>query len=343
MKFLITGGCGFAGSNLAAEVINRNEELFVLDNFSRHGSKNNFEWLKTFGDLTFFCVDIRIFNDVENIIINVKPDVIFHVCGQVAMTTSIENPKLDFEVNAVGTINILEAVRKHSPETIILYSSTNKVYGDFDKLAFEEAETRYICKEFPGGFDETLPLDFHSPYGCSKGTADQYLLDYNRIFGIRTVVFRHSTIYGERQFATYDQGWIAWFCQKALEIEKGILKEPFTIAGTGKQVRDVLYVDDLVSLYFITIEKIDQAKGEVFNIGGGMVNSLSLIELFRILEKELSIIMTYKRLPRRESDQRIFVANITKIKNKVKWEPKIDKLQGIRIILHWINELLLKK
>jgi len=150
-------------------------------------------------------------------------------------------------------------------------------------------------------------------------------------------------MYGGRQFATYDQGWISWFCQQAIEIEKGILKEPFTISGTGKQVRDVLHVDDIVSLYFRTIEKIDQAKGEVFNIGGGMENSLSLIELFQLLEKELGIEMQYKRLPWRESDQRIFVANITKIKNKVKWEPVVDKIQGIRITIHWINELLSKQ
>jgi CDP-paratose 2-epimerase len=342
MKYLITGGCGFVGSNLAAEVLKKNEELYVLDNFYRNGSIKNYEWLNTLGDFTFLHADIRNNNDVELIIKKIKPEVIFHLCGQVAMTTSIENPRMDFEINTIGTYNLLEAVRKYSPDTIILYSSTNKVYGDFEHLTFEETETRYICNEYPDGFDESVPLDFHSPYGCSKGAADQYLLDYQRIFGLRTVVFRHSTMYGGRQFATYDQGWIGWFCQQAIEIEKGILKEPFTISGTGKQVRDVLHADDVVSLYFRTVENIDQAKGEAFNIGGGITNSLSLIELFNILEDELGIRMDFQKLPWRESDQKIFVANITKIKKRVSWEPKIDKIKGIKATIKWTKEQLSK-
>ena len=339
MKFLITGGCGFAGSNLAAEVIKRNKELYVLDNFYRKGSINNYNWLKTLGEFTFLHADIRSHYDIETIIKRVKPNVIFHLCGQVAMTTSIENPKLDFEINTLGTFNLLESVRKHSPQTIILYSSTNKVYGDFKHLTFDETETRYICNEYPDGFDESLPLNFQSPYGCSKGSADQYVQDYYRIFGIKTVVFRHSTIYGGRQFPTYDQGWIGWFCKKAIEIKAGVLKGQFSISGTGKQLRDVLHADDLVSLYFQIIDNIDKVKGEVFNIGGGIENSLSLIELFNLFENELNIKMEYKKLPWRQSDQKVFVADLTNIKSKVKWEPKIDKIQGIKKTMHWINEL----
>lgn len=337
MKYLITGGCGFIGSNLASEVIKRKEELIVLDNLFRTGSEKNLEWLKTLGNFKFYNRDIRNYNDVENVVKKHKPDIIFHLAGQVAMTTSIEDPRLDFEVNALGTHNLLEAVRKYSNESIILYSSTNKVYGDFENLIFKEEKTRYISEQYPNGFDEKMPLDFHSPYGCSKGAADQYLLDYYRIFGIKTVVFRHSSMFGGRQFSTYDQGWIGWFCKKAIEIKNNEI-ESFTINGNGKQVRDVLYADDVVDLYFKTIDNIDNTKGNVYNIGGGMENSLSLLELFEILENELNIKMKYEKLPWRESDQKIFVADTTKIKKDTNWSPRIDKLEGIRKMLEWIEE-----
>jgi len=336
MKYLITGGCGFIGSNLASEVIKRKEELIVLDNLFRTGSEKNLEWLKTLGNFKFYNRDIRNYNDVENVVKKHKPDIIFHLAGQVAMTTSIEDPRLDFEVNALGTHNLLEAVRKYSNESIILYSSTNKVYGDFENLIFKEEKTRYISEQYPNGFDEKMPLDFHSPYGCSKGAADQYLLDYYRIFGIKTVVFRHSSMFGGRQFSTYDQGWIGWFCKKAIEIKNKEI-ESFTINGNGKQVRDVLYADDVVDLYFKTIDNIDKTKGNVYNIGGGMENSLSLLELFEILENELNIKMKYEKLPWRESDQKIFVADTTKIKKDTNWSPRIDKLQGIRKMLEWVE------
>lgn len=336
MKYLITGGCGFIGSNLASEVIKRKEELIVLDNLFRTGSEKNLEWLKTLGNFKFYNRDIRNCNDVENVVKKHKPDIIFHLAGQVAMTTSIEDPRLDFEVNALGTHNLLEAVRKYSNNSIILYSSTNKVYGDFEYLIFKEEKTRYISEQYPNGFDEKMPLDFHSPYGCSKGAADQYLLDYYRIFGIKTVVFRHSSMFGGRQFSTYDQGWIGWFCKKAIEIKNKEI-ESFTINGNGKQVRDVLYADDVVDLYFKTIDNIDKTKGNVYNIGGGMENSLSLLELFEILENELNIKMKYEKLPWRESDQKIFVADTTKIKTDTNWNPRIDKLQGIRRMLEWVE------
>jgi len=336
MKYLITGGTGFIGSNLAAEVLKRGEELFVFDNLFRFGSSKNLEWLKGKGEFKFFPCDIRNNNDVETVIREVKPNVIFHLAGQVAMTTSIANPRLDFEVNTMGTFNLLEAVRKYSPNSMILYSSTNKVYGDFDDLTFEEQGTRYVCKEYPNGFDERIPLNFQSPYGCSKGAADQYLLDYYRMFGIKTVVFRHSSMYGGNQHATFDQGWIGWFCQKAIEIKKGILKEPFTISGNGKQVRDVLHSDDVVSLYFLASENIERVKGQVFNIGGGIEMSLSLLELFDFLEKELDIKMSYMKLPWRKSDQKVFVADIRKAQKLLKWKPRISNPEGIRHMLSWI-------
>jgi len=337
MKFLITGGCGFIGSNLAAEVLSRGEELIVFDNLFRYGSSKNLDWLRTKGEFNHFHYDIRNYNDVETVIQSEKPDVIFHLAGQVAMTTSISNPRLDFEINALGTHNVLESVRKHQPNCVILYSSSNKVYGDFDYLTFEETDTRYICKEYPNGFDESLKLEFHSPYGCSKGTADQYLLDYARIFGLKTAVFRHSSMYGGNQYATIDQGWVGWFCQQALEIKNGEAKKPFTISGSGKQVRDVLHAEDVVDLYFTALKHIDSVKGKAFNVGGGMDNSLSLIELFKMLEEILEIKMNYTRLPQRQSDQLIFVADNTLITSLTGWTPKIKSSEGLKRMLNWLS------
>lgn len=337
MKILITGGCGFVGSNLAMEVLNRKEELYIFDNLFRNGTEKNLVWLKSQGKFTYIHGDIRNYNDVETAVKNIRPDVIFHLAGQVAMTTSIQNPRLDFEINTMGTNNVLEAVRKYSPNTIVTYSSTNKVYGDFEYLKYEETETRYIVKEYPNGFDENIGLDFHSPYGCSKGAADQYLLDYHRIFGLNTVVFRHSSMYGGHQYATYDQGWIGWFCQKAIETKLRLLKEPFTISGNGKQVRDVLYADDIVKCYFSVIENINKTKGQVFNIGGGMENSLSLLELFNLLEQNLDIKLNYVVNPWRESDQKIFVANNKKITEFTGWKPMVSKETGINKMIEWLK------
>jgi CDP-paratose 2-epimerase len=338
MKYLITGGCGFVGSNLATEVLKRGETLIILDNLFRHGSEKNLAWLNNQGSFDFYHADIRNYTDVEYVLQQVRPDVIFHLAGQVAMTTSLRNPRLDFEINSLGTHNILEIVRKHMPETPIFYSSTNKVYGDFKHLSFEETESRYVCKEYPNGFDESFPIDFHSPYACSKGSADQYLLDYHRMFNLKTVVFRHSSMYGTNQYATYDQGWIGWFCQKAVEIKIGREKRPFMISGSGKQVRDVLFAADVVKLYFTMFENIENVKGEVFNIGGGMKNSMSLIELFAFLEKELNIQMNYEKTDWRQSDQKIFIANYQKAKMMTGWEPAVDKYSGIRNVLQWIQE-----
>lgn len=338
MKYLITGGCGFIGSNLAAEVLKKGEELVVFDNLFRYGSAQNLEWLKKQGKFTYYPYDIRNANDVEVVVKKERPDVVFHLAGQVAMTTSIENPRLDFETNALGTFNLLDAIRKYSPSTLVLYSSTNKVYGDFADLTFEETAKRYICKEFPNGFPENYGLDFQSPYGCSKGAADQYLLDFYRIYGIKTVVFRHSSMYGGNQHATADQGWIGWFVQKAVEIKKGILKEPFTISGNGKQVRDVLYASDVVNLYFSAVKNIEKIQGQVFNIGGGMNNSLSLLELFDLLEDMLQIKMTYTELPFRQSDQLVFVANNTKATNLMNWTPLMSSQKGIEKMVEWVKE-----
>lgn len=337
MKYLITGGCGFIGSNLSAEVLKQGEELFVFDNLFRAGSSENLTWLKSKGKFTYYPYDIRNANDVETVIREVKPDYIFHLAGQVAMTTSIANPRLDFEINALGTFNVIDSVRKYSPNTVIIYSSTNKVYGDFAYLNFDENETRYICREYPNGFTEKIELDFHSPYGCSKGSADQYLRDAFRIFGIKTVVFRHSSMYGVNQHATYDQGWVGWFCQKALEIRDGKHEGPISISGSGKQVRDLLNEKDVVSLYFAA-KDCQAGYGKAFNIGGGVENSLSLLELFNLLNELLQINISVNHLPWRESDQKVFIADNQLARQTFGWQNTVDKREGIRSMLTWLEQ-----
>jgi CDP-paratose 2-epimerase len=253
------------------------------------------------------------------------------------MTASIADPRKDFEINVLGTLNLLEAVRKYSPRSTVIYSSTNKAYGNLEQYTYRETKTRYICVEKSNGFDEDTQLSFHSPYGCSKGAADQYMLDYARIFNLNTVVFRHSSMYGGRQFATYDQGWIGWFCHQAIDAKKGKVRKPFTISGNGKQVRDVLHAEDMVALYFAAINKIKKIRGQAFNIGGGMENSFSILELLDFLEKELDVKLRYKFIPWRSSDQKVFVADMKKFKNSCKWSPKIDKFQGVRKMIEWVS------
>ncbi len=336
MKYLVTGGCGFLGSNIASEILRQGHELVVFDSLYRLGSYQNLEWLKNQGDFEFIHGDIRNANDVERTVRTHKPDVIYHLAGQVAMTTSIADPRMDFEVNVGGSFNLLNAVRVCSPDSTIIYSSTNKVYGDLEQFSYKESETRYLCIDKPNGFDESVNLDFHSPYGTSKGSADQYMLDFARVYGLKTAVFRHSSMFGGRQFATFDQGWLGWFTQKAIEIKKGTAKETFTISGNGKQVRDLLYASDCVALYIQAAEKIDSIKGQAFNIGGGIDNSSSLLELFSFLEKELDITMQYQKLPPRQSDQRFFVADIEKSKRLIGWEPIVPKAEGIRKMIDWV-------
>lgn len=338
MRLLITGGCGFLGSNLAFDAISRGDELIVFDNLYRNGSRENLSWLQAQGKFIFEYGDIRNPNDTTRIVQTFKPDVIFHLAGQVAMTTSIANPRMDFEVNIMGTHNLLEAVRQHAPDSVVVYSSTNKVYGDLEQYTYEETDTRYLCIEHPQGFNEHTQLDFHSPYGCSKGAADQYMLDYSRIFGLQTVVFRHSSMYGGRQFATYDQGWVGWFCQKAVETNRGQLKAAFTISGSGKQVRDVLHAEDMKRLYLAAVKNISKAKGQAFNVGGGIENSLSILELFAILEDQLSIKLDYTQLPVRESDQRVFVADITKAQRLLDWQPKVPAVHGVASTVDWVSK-----
>ncbi len=349
MHILITGGCGFLGSNLAAHFIRRGDTVIIADALYRKGSSLNRKWLHSIdleGRTEFKLIDVADRDAVDSLFrLHAPFDYICHVAGQAAMTTSIANPLRDLQTNVIGTFNILESTREHSPNALIAYSSTNKVYGDLEWLRYEECETRYTLTDYNQGLDESIPLDFSTPYGCSKGSADQYVKDWARVFGLSTVIFRHSSIYGGRQFSSFDQGWIGWFCLKALEQKKALddggILESFSIAGTGKQVRDILHANDLVSLYQAAIDNKDKLSGEVFNIGGGVENSLSLLELFQHLSKTLEMPeLVFNRTPRRSSDQDYFVADIRKATRLLNWQPRTSKEEGILEIINWSKTIL---
>jgi len=336
---LVTGGCGFVGSNVAARLLRDGWRVTVFDSLGRHGAAENLKWLMSQGAAQFVHGDVRNTHDVARVIAGAKPSAIFHLAGQVAMTTSMENPRRDFETNVVGSINVLENVRQLEINPVIVYSSSNKVYGDLPGLRLKEEKLRYSATSHPRGVDESAPLDFQTPYGCSKGAADQYMLDYARCYGLNTVVFRHSTIFGGRQFATFDQGWVGWFCQQALEVKQNPKREPFTISGDGKQVRDLLFVDDAVECYLAAVKNVSAARGQVFNIGGGMANSCSLLELFKLLEEFVGVKLHYRRMPWRHSDQKFFVADISKAKRLLKWFPKLNKRRGVKLMLEWASSI----
>jgi CDP-paratose 2-epimerase len=345
-KILVTGGCGFLGSNVAAHFLSQGWTVTVADALLRQGGESNLAWLRgqaRADQFAFVRLDLAEEAAVTPVFREHGPfDFVCHLAGQVAMTTSMANPRRDMLTNVVGTFNVLEALRQFSPDALVAYSSTNKVYGDLDRLRYEETPTRFLAPDYPRGFDESLPLDFASPYGCSKGAADQYVRDWHRNFGLKTVVFRHSSIYGGRQFATFDQGWIGWFCQQALQQQRaqqnGQQPEPFTISGTGKQVRDVLHAEDLIRLYAAAYEHRDRIAGEIFNIGGGLPNSLSLLELFQLLGSLTGTGLDFVRNPPRQSDQQVFVADIGKAAQLLGWQPTVSKEEGIARMLRWVGE-----
>jgi CDP-paratose 2-epimerase len=331
LKALITGGAGFIGSNLTSRLVREGYQVVVYDNLSRPGSEKNAAWLRQeLGqDWTLLQADIRDSEALRRAAADV--DFIYHLASQVAVTTSVQDPRHDFEVNALGTFNVLEAARLSGRQPIVLYSSTNKVYGGMEDAVVVEGEDGYRYRDYPHGVSERYPLDFHSPYGCSKGTGDQYVRDYARIYGLPTVVFRQSCIYGTRQFGVEDQGWVAWFTIAA------VTGRPITIYGDGKQVRDVLWADDLLNLYQAAMARIDVAAGEVYNVGGGPENVLAVwTELGPMLEALLGrqIDVTYDDW--RPGDQRIFVADIHKAERELGWRPQVGKAEGVRRLYEWV-------
>ena len=337
-NYLITGGCGFVGSNIAARLIEKGEKVTLLDNLSRFGSGHNLEWLKRLGSIEFIQCDTSDADALAKAVRGLRPDVVFHLAGQVAMTTSVKDPFSDFQTNVLGTMNLLETLRLKAPEAKLIYSSSNKVYGSLAGIRLTEESTRYAAPDHPSGVDERAPLDFRTPYGCSKGAADQYVLEYARTYGLPTVVFRHSTIYGGRQHSTFDQGWVGWFCRQALAQKINPSSEPFTISGDGKQVRDLLHVEDAVSCYLEAARQIDGIKGEAFNIGGGAANSCSLLELFGMLEGMLGITLKFSKLDWRHEDQRFFVADNSKISRATGWMPQVSREEGVSKTLAWVQE-----
>lgn len=285
MKVLITGGAGFIGSNLAHQLIMDGETVTILDNLSRRGTANNLAWLRANHGERFRLIQGDVRDGVAVAQAARDQQVIYHLAAQVAVTTSVTEPRHDFEVNALGTFNVLEAARRVSDNPILIFTSTNKVYGGMEDVAVAEQPTRYAFRDLPEGISESRPLDFHSPYGCSKGAADQYVRDYARIYGLRSVVFRMSCIYGTRQFGNEDQGWVAHFLISAA------LGRPISIYGDGKQVRDLLFVQDLIEAFKQATRQSDRTAGQVYNIGGGMANTLSVWGEFKeILRDRKSVV-----------------------------------------------------
>ena len=332
MHYLVTGGAGFIGSNYVHRLLARGERVTIYDNLSRHGARANVTWLRaTFGAgaITLVQGDVR---DASLLTATARDaDAIVHLASQVAVTTSVLHPREDFEINATGTFNVLEAARLSGKRPIVIYASTNKVYGGMESLVVEERATRYAYRDYPHGIPESYPLDFHSPYGCSKGAGDQYVRDYARIYHLPTVVFRQSCIYGPRQFGVEDQGWVAWF------IIAAAMGRPITIYGNGKQVRDLLYVEDVLDAYDAAIANIDQAAGQVFNIGGGAENQLSIWQEFQPLLEELAghaIPVNWSEW--RPGDQHIFVADARKATQTLGWRPKVSVAEGITRLYNWV-------
>lgn len=332
-KYFITGGAGFIGCNLAAALIHKGHEVVIFDNLSRTGTEKNIKWLRTQGKFTLIRGDLRNSSAVQSALRRAgRIDTVAHLAAQVAVTTSVTDPREDFEINALGTFNLLEAVRASQCDPIILFSSTNKVYGGMEDVAIAEQGGRYQYRDYPQGISEDRLLDFHSPYGCSKGAADQYMHDYARIYGLRTVVFRQSCIYGYRQFGVEDQGWVAWF------IIAAVLGRPVTIYGDGKQVRDVLFIDDLVKAFLSAERKIKQTSGRVYNIGGGAENQMSLLELVSFLEKHLGHKLDYSYADWRPGDQPVFVCDVSKAQKEFGWKPTTSVHRGVKKLFDWVVE-----
>ena len=333
MKLLVTGGAGFIGCHACSFFTREGHEVVAFDNLSRRGSRSNAEWLKAEHGVEVYEGDVRRFENIERCLSDQGPfDAILHLAAQVAVTTSVSHPREDFEINALGTFNVLEGARSQPTPPLVLFASTNKVFGGMEEVTVVEDETRYRYRDLPKGIPVNHPLDFHSPYGCSKGAADQYVRDYSRIYGIPTVVMRQSCIYGTRQFGVEDQGWVAWFVIAAM------FERPITIYGDGKQVRDVLYVEDLVRAYAAAIERKSEIGGRIFNVGGGPEFSMSVWKEFGpILEDLLGRKVPVEFGDWRPGDQPVYISDIEDIKEGLGWEPSVKPREGIEKLYQWVS------
>jgi CDP-paratose 2-epimerase len=332
-RYLITGGAGFIGVNAADHYLRAGRRVTLLDNFSRAGTEDNLAWLERQHRerLDVIRADVRSDRAALDRAVE-SADVVLHLAAQVAVTTSVTDPREDFEVNALGTFNLLDAVRRSRARPIVLYASTNKVYGKMEDVTVVEQGARYAYRDLPNGVSEERPLDFYSPYGCSKGAGDQYVIDFGRIYGLKTAVFRQSCIYGPHQFGIEDQGWLAWFSIRAL-LDQGV-----TIFGDGKQVRDVLFVDDLNAAYDAAVDRIDQCSGRAYNIGGGPASTLSLLELVERLGRRFGRPMNLSYADWRPGDQRVYISDIRKATRELGWVPKVGVTEGLERMVTWMSE-----
>jgi CDP-paratose 2-epimerase len=329
-RILITGGAGFIGSNAVRYFAARNWNVTVLDNLSRIGADKNLEWLQGGTTFHFEQADVRDQPRIERILAQGRFEAVLHLAAQVAVTTSVVDPRTDFAVNALGTFNMLDAVRVHCPHAVFIFASTNKVYGKVAAADTKLLGNRYVYVDRPHGINENEPLDFLSPYGCSKGAADQYVLDYARIYGIPATSFRQSCVYGPRQFGVEDQGWVAWF------VIASILRRRLTIYGDGKQVRDVLHVDDLLHAYEAAIRVPDKVGQQAFNVGGGPAHALSLLELIEMLEARLGRKIKPGRGEWRPGDQHAYVSDTRKLEAALGWRAEIGVQAGVDQLVDWV-------
>lgn len=331
MHILITGGAGFIGCNAADYFLRRGDAVAIFDNLSRRGAAANLAWLQERhgARLHFVRGDVRDYAAVAAAMAGA--DAVLHLAGQVAVTTSVHRPREDFEINALGTFNVLEALRQVAPHAALINASTNKVYGGMEQVTVADWGERYGYADLPHGVSEATPLDFHSPYGCSKGAGDQYTIDYARIYGLKTVSLRQSCIYGPRQFGVEDQGWVAHFVIAA------VLDRPINVYGDGKQVRDLLHIDDLLRAYDLAFARAEQVAGQAFNLGGGPANALAVWTQFGpLLERLVGRPLRVTYGPWRPGDQRVFIADTRKAARLLGWQPTIAPADGIADLYHWV-------
>jgi CDP-paratose 2-epimerase len=331
-RILITGGAGFVGSNLAHALLSDGERVVVADSFARPGVRRNAAWLRAnHGDrVRIETVDVRDAGAVRALVQECRQ--VFHLAAQVAVTTSLADPRLDLGTNVLGTFNVLEAARSMPDPPPVLFTSTNKVYGAMEEVAVELSDGAYRYADGRRGIGEEARLDFHSPYGCSKGAADQYVHDYARIYGIPTVVFRMSCIYGTRQFGTEDQGWVAHFGRALFS------GDPITLYGDGCQVRDVLWIDDLVEAMRLAADRIDAVAGRVFNVGGGAENAVTVREVIDRLQEITGRSVPVALAGWRPGDQRIYVSDTTRIERALGWRPRTSWKAGLEKLAAWLEE-----
>jgi CDP-paratose 2-epimerase len=332
---LITGGSGFIGTNLAHRLLSEGRPVLLFDSLARPGVEQNLRWLHdTHGSrVEIEIADTRSADAVRRAVNRASQ--VFHFAAQVAVTTSLTDPLEDFDVNARGTLNILEAIRAQPTPPPLVFTSTNKVYGSLEDIELRQGKLRYEPANLAlrqTGISEARPLDFHSPYGCSKGCADQYVLDYARTFGLPAIVFRMSCIYGPHQFGTEDQGWVAHFLIRAME------GNPITLYGDGRQVRDILYVDDLVDAFLLAQQHMGTQRGQAFNIGGGPGNTVSLLELLDSIGDLLGRKPEVEFEGWRPGDQRYYVSNTGKFGRSTGWQPRVDVQHGLECLTRWLSE-----